>query len=266
MIKEPVLHFALLGGVIFLIHLWWSPPPATTIRVTPQIVQDLVSEREDILGRKIQTEERKQLVENYIDQQVLVAEAIKLGLDKTDTRITNLLADRMKGLLAEEIADPTEAQIDSLYHQGTDRYRSPDLISFEHVYYSSDTLDRGDYAKILAQLESDAIRDQFGHRFWLGSSMEGYSRDALATMLGADFTSQIFELDRGKWFGPIKSTRGIHLVRVNEKSEGRTLPLERARQLVIQDWRRMQREIVLKRRIDQMREAYTVELDLEVPD
>ena len=262
-----MLHFALLGLAIYLVQPWWSDSSSLdTISVTPEIVQSLVKEREDLLGREIIEEEREQIVEDYIDKQILVAEAIKLGFDKADIRITNLLADRMKRVLAEEPRDPTEAQIDSFYRLESARYRSPDIISFEHIYYSSENLREEDYEKILLKLESGTIMsDQLGDSFWLGPSMEGYSRDALTTMLGAAFTDQIFELGPARWYGPIESARGIHLVRVIEKSTGQMLPLERARSLVIQDWLRIQREILLQQKIDEIRKAYTIEMVVNIP-
>ena len=113
-----MLQFALLGAFVFSMLAWWKGSSTQVINVTPAIVQKLVVERQVLLGREIQAQEQNELIEDYVDQQVLLAEAIKLGLDKADSRITNLLADRMRQLLTETIPDPTEAQIDSFYRRG----------------------------------------------------------------------------------------------------------------------------------------------------
>ena len=260
MIKEPLLLFALVGVAIIVIYSWWESSGPQTIAVTDQLVQELVQEREDLLGHEIEVEERDKLVENYIDQQVLILEARKLGLDKADKRISNLLADRMRTLLAQEPPGPTEVQLDSFYRQQLKRYRSPDLISFQHVFYSAENPDTAKLELLLPELETaTVVWDQLGDRFWLGSSLEGYDKDALTTMLGVPFTHEIFDLDLNRWYGPFESTRGNHLVRVVEKSLGTLLPIEQARSLVIQDWKRTQREILIKRKIEKLREEYKIE-------
>ena len=123
-----------------------------------------------------------------------------------------------------------------------------------------------DYEKILGQLESgEIIIDQIGDKFWLGTSLDGYSKEALSTMLGDRFTDQIFQLDSEKWSGPFESARGIHLVRVVEKSKGQLLSLELARSLVIQDWLRMHQKSQLQRKIDEIKKSYQIEITQPAP-
>ncbi len=260
------MHFALLGGSILGILSWWAKPEAERIVVTPEIVESLVLEREELLGHGVGASERDRLIQGYIDQQVLAAEALKLGLDKSDNRITNLLADQMRSILSVEPVMPTEEQIDSYYNSEVDRYRSPDVISIEHIYYYfPQNLDTVDYGGILAQLETKVLDwKDLGDRFWLGAILEGYSRESLTTMLGEAFTDQIFRLDLEKWHGPLKSSRGTHLVRITQNSEGQVLSREQARSLVVQDWLRKQREDLLQRKIDQIKESYHIEIKKSV--
>ncbi|MBK7978242.1 MAG: peptidyl-prolyl cis-trans isomerase, partial [Deltaproteobacteria bacterium] len=99
-------------------------------------------------------------------------------------------------------------------------------MSFTHVFFRRDRID-GDLehvaAEAVASLEGGAAPSSMGDPFVRGSSFAARSRDELATIFGADFAARVMEAPEKRWSGPIPSSFGWHLVRIDAR-EGAHLP------------------------------------------
>jgi parvulin-like peptidyl-prolyl isomerase len=58
----------------------------------------------------------------------------------------------------------------------------------------------------------------------------------VSRLFGEIFTQQIFELPVGKWAGPVESGYGLHLVRVDSRTDSRLPSLEQVRDKVRVEW------------------------------
>ncbi|GIT21560.1 MAG: hypothetical protein CM1200mP40_12420 [Gammaproteobacteria bacterium] len=68
-------------------------------------------------SRPTSNEEQRQLVATiYVEEQILVQEALALGLDN-DARIHDMLAQKMRHVLSGNVIQPTELELES-YYQG----------------------------------------------------------------------------------------------------------------------------------------------------
>jgi hypothetical protein len=111
--REPLVHFALGGGLIFLASGLWASPEPDAIVVSPEMARGLADQRSQQLGRPLTAPERAAVVDEYIDEEVLVREAYKQGVDRTDGPIRERLADKMRLLLGREPPMPTREQLES---------------------------------------------------------------------------------------------------------------------------------------------------------
>jgi hypothetical protein len=55
-------------------------------------------------------------------------------------------------------------------------------------------------------------------------------------MFGKDFSHAISEVKRGLWMGPIKSSMGMHFVKVLELTPSREMPMNQVRSALVSRW------------------------------
>ncbi len=253
-LREPLLQFAAAGGLLFLAHNLWAPSDSDRIVVTRELAESLAKAREELLMRPLTSEEREQVVSEFIDEEVLLREAYRQGLDRDDPRIRRWLIDKVEFQLVEEPREPTPADLDALYREKPERYRTPRAVSFEHVFYAS-----REPEPILERLRAGADFTRFGDEFWLGGSLNRFSELELRTTLGADFTEKVLALPEGEWSGPLASSRGAHFVRVREKLEPELPSRKDVDWVLREDWLREKREESRARRLEELRTRYRID-------
>jgi len=252
--REPLLHFVAAGGLLFLAHALWAPSDEKRIVVTRELAEALTAEREELLLRPLTNEERERVVSEFIDEEVLLREAYRQGLDRGDPRLRRWLIDKVEFLIDEEPAEPTPTDLDRLFREEPERYMTPRAVSFDHVFYAS-----GEPEAILSRLRAGAEFARRGDEFWLGKSLNRFSELELSTTLGPDFAARVLALPKGEWNGPISSSRGAHFVRVTEKHEPELPSREDADWTLRQDWMRAKREESRARRLGELRAQYRIE-------
>jgi hypothetical protein len=111
--RRPVVHFVLIGGLLFAGRGWWhertTPPeprvPAP-IFLTAEKVERLRAEFAAKTGAMPIPAEERALIEAEIDDELLYREAIALGLDRNDRSIRHYLAENLRFVLdGAEAAD-----------------------------------------------------------------------------------------------------------------------------------------------------------------
>jgi parvulin-like peptidyl-prolyl isomerase len=88
--------------------------------------------------------------------------------------------------------------------------------------------------------------------------MQSARMSEVARTFGTDFADALAELPVGEWQGPIASTYGLHLVRLQESTPGRQPTLEEVRAAVERDWFAAQGEELNEAFYQAVRERYTV--------
>ena len=94
-LKQPLLHFLLIGALLFVAYDVRNETPETAppdeIRVT-QATIDGLSQRFQAVWRRAPTEsEMAKLIDDYVREEILVREAVKLGLDQNDAIVRQRL-------------------------------------------------------------------------------------------------------------------------------------------------------------------------------
>ncbi|MGH7292065.1 MAG: peptidyl-prolyl cis-trans isomerase, partial [Myxococcota bacterium] len=233
--REPLLHFLLLGAVIFGFYHWASRgssgvEPSHEIQLTPDDLLQLDLYFESQWRRPPTSEELDRLVENKVQEEVLYREALALGLDKDDTIVKRRMAQKMQ-FLAEDVAaahEPTRDELRAWFARNTDKFALPSRVSLRHLYFGSDR--RGarahdDAVAALAKLAGQpqdaklaaALADPFMFQDYYGDRSSG----ELAKEFGPQFALSVGKLAPGSWQGPIESGYGWHLVFVDTSVPGR---------------------------------------------
>lgn len=241
---------------MFLASSLWAPSRYDRIVVTKELAQALATEREELLQRPLTTEERGRVISDFVDEEVLFREAYREGLDRGDPRIRRWLVDKMEFSMDEEPEEPTPADLDALYRNKPERFMTPRVVSFDHVFFAS-----GHPEPILSRLRAGEDFTRWGDEFWLGKSLKRVSELELSTTFGGEFAARIFSLPKDEWSGPLSSLRGAHFVRVTERQEPTLRSREESDWALREDWRRAKREESRARKLEELRARYRIEIE-----
>jgi peptidyl-prolyl cis-trans isomerase C len=257
--RETFVHFVIAGAVLFAIDAVRASSDTATIIVTPEVVQGLMREREELLDRSASPDERSALVARYVDEEILLHEAYTRELYRRDGVVRRRLLELMRFLLLEEPAEPTARELRAYLGTHADVYRTPAAVTFSHVFYPADE-DVGvpDAERLLSELRAGRDFRRCGKPFWLGSVVKRYPEPQLTQLLGAEFTQNVMDLPLHEWSGPIGSQRGIHFVRVEERRDPEMPPFRELLPMLRSDWLASKREERLAAKVDELRGRYRV--------
>ena len=230
LIKEPLLHFLLLGLALFFLFYQVADPNLDSperIVVTQADVERLKGQWQRQWRRPPTQRELDGMVESYIRETILYREALALGLDQDDVIVRRRLGQKLEFMfkdLAEQI-DPTETELPEFLNPPNGRYIQPGRYSFTHVYFSRDQrgADAENDARSLLhklQTEPDAVDlIEASDRFLYQYQFDNQSPDQVSRIFGRVFVDNLAGLETGKWQGPVESGYGLHLVFIDERTE-----------------------------------------------
>jgi len=272
-LKEPLLHFLLLGAGLFIAYGMLQQPGAGndsgTIVVTMAQVENLAATFAKTWQRPPTPEELAGLVRGRVREEVYYREAMALGLDKDDTVIRRRLSQKME-FISDDIsaqAEPSDAELTAYLETHADSFRVEPHFAFRQVYLNpvkhGDNLAR-DATQLLAQLnragaQSDVSR--FGDALMLDHQFPASSASEIGKQFGEQFAARLSALTPGQWQGPIESGYGLHLVWVSERTEGRLPVLADVRDAVRRDWKNARRLEANDKFYQELLKRYTVTIE-----
>ncbi len=250
-LKEPLLHFFLLGLVVFGLHAVLNSGADTGSRGDPLLVAITSADIEWLrstwnrkMGREPTPRELDGLVASFIREEVLYREAVSMGLDQHDSVVRRRMAQKMDFLFKDlaEMAQPTDEEISGWFDGNRERYRVPAHTSFTHVYFNRDRRGEGVendarevLEKVLAEEFDPSRTSSLGDRFMLQSYYPTQSTDSIAREFGKTFADSVAPMEAGRWHGPVYSGYGLHLVYVHDRTDSRLPDIEEVRKEVVRD-------------------------------
>jgi len=270
-LKEPLLHFLLLGAALFLLFAWLNrgaleaPDEVIVDRAT---IESLTTQFERVWRRPPTAAEMRGLVDSWIREEILYREGVALGLDINDSVVRRRIAQKMMfigdGVVPSE---PSEAELEAWLRANADDYRIEPVFSFEQVYFDpgrhGDNLDDR-LQELLTELGQSPGKPE-GDATLLPERLRSARAGEVARTFGADFAETLASLPVGEWQGPVRSGYGLHLVRLEEVVPDRQPALEEVRAAIERDWSAAQVEILGEAFYQSMRERYTVRISADLP-
>ena len=270
-LREPLLHFAVAGAILFGGYSWLNNPQADTTAVEPVRIGEgdvrwLKQTWSSQWLREPSAEELKGLVDDLLNEKLMAREAEAMGLGEDDTIIRRRLAQKLKFLVEDtaQLAEPSEAELRQFYAANPTHFETPGRLSFRQVYFNPEhrTDARTDAKAALAALSAQGEAEPTaGDRLLFGDSFDDTDELALSGMFGADFAHEVFALEPGAWRGPVKSGYGLHLVFVTQRTPTVPKPFETVRDAVLAEWRAAKQTELSRDYLAELRKKYGVELD-----
>ena len=246
LVREPLVHFLLLGALIFATFKFISSETSQPgkILITQGRIESLEIAFSRTWRRPPTASELEGLIRDYVREEVFAREAIALGLDKDDTIIRRRLRQKLE-FVSEDVAahaEPTDEQLRAYLKEHADAFRGDRRFTFRQVYL--DPQRRGanlgrDAAQLLAQLRrsgSQADIAALGDSLMLEHEFKALSASEAVKQFGEKYAAKLGEMPVGQWQGPIESGFGVHLVFMAERTDGSMPALEDVLPAVRREW------------------------------
>lgn len=266
-VREPLVHFVLLGAVVFAVHQWVAPSrPANRIVVSDAILRGLRQEHLRQNGAPPTAEEEAGLIQRFVDNEILYREAIAQGLDRGDIIVRRRLVQKMEFILDGEdpTPEPTNAELQAYLEAHAERYAVVERVTLTHVFVGTDQHGSDAEriaAELHAQLAAGADPATLGDPFLRGRDFPQRTERDLAGIFGVPFAAQVMVLPTGEWSGPLRSSYGLHLVRVSDRSAARRPALQEVRATVLRDWEEERRAAASAQALARLRQRYEVRVE-----
>lgn len=266
LLSQRPLQFLTLGSLLFAL----SPREDDhRIEISSRALRGLHAEQAARLGKgELSPEEERTVDARAIEDEVLVREARRLGLDEDDAIIRARLVQKML-FLAEELDGasvlPTDSELRAYFEANPERYERDGKITFVHIFARSEEEAaslRDEAEAFSAESEDPAAIPPLGapmpisRRATLGDS-------AIARSYGADFARALRSAPERSWVGPVASSYGWHLARVIAREEAGTPRLEEIEGEVRMDAIIARREAAVARFLDGALSRYELTVDGE---
>ena len=289
LIRQPLLHFLLLGGALFVLYDLNAPELEGTIQDDPtRIVVDrdsllnfmqyranafqpeVFSERLDSMS----DQEVQDIIREYVREEALYREALALGMDQGDYNIRLRLVQKVEFLLENlvlEQSTPTEQELLDFYQAHQSDYRVDTVYTFTHIFFDAGregmAAARDRAVQVLA--DSDDIEfdesSQYGDRYPFLQNYVGRTRDFVSNNFGTAFVEALdmASVSDERWQGPFESRYGMHLVMLRERAEPYTLSFDDVRGRLIDDVRYESLNTLREEAEDRVVSGYDVVVNLD---
>ena len=134
--KEPLLHFFLIGAVLFGAYSWMnrsaqSEANALQVRITEGEAKWLQQTWAAQWQREPTREEFRGLVAEYLKEELLSREAREMGLEQNDIYVRRRLAQKVEFLVqdASRMIEPSEDDLQKFYAAHSGQYRDAAQVS-----------------------------------------------------------------------------------------------------------------------------------------
>jgi peptidyl-prolyl cis-trans isomerase C len=264
-LREPLVHFAVLGVAMFAVYRWIAPPGSRRIEISAATIDGLRQDYVRRYGTSPTATEETALIQRFIDNEVLYREALALGLDRGDIIVRRRLVQKMEFLTedSEPVPEPTDTDLQAYLEAHAEHYAVPARVTLTHVFVSTDrhgSRAAADAAQLRQQLVAGADPSGLGDPFLPGQEFVSKTQTELQAIFGPAFVEPVMSLPVGTWSEPLRSSYGLHLVRVRERSTSHQPSFGEVRTAVSQDWRAERRDLANREALARLRRRYDIQV------
>ena len=256
--KKKVLIFFLAGFILYLIDIGLNSNDENEIYISEQEINGLINAWTSRVKRAPNDDEIIRILNDYINEEILYREALKLGLDKDDRIIKRRLGQKISFLKQEtQFKNPTTEDLINFYEKNKDLYYVSATYSFTHYYFSNEQ--NGKERSILA---SKKINDPYfsidSDPFFLGKNFVEKTESSIDRDFGKYFSKNFDNVELNTWIGPLESAYGYHIVKIKNIKDGYYPPIETIYTRLEANYATRQKEMLLNEYIEFLKTQYTV--------
>jgi hypothetical protein len=232
--REPLLHFLLLGAVLFAVDhaVNGSADDARVIVVDAAVDQEALKVFREARGREPTADELYGLRRVWLDNEVLYREGLALQMDKGDKAIKDRVIFKALSMINAGIKRPPfdDALLRTWFEQNRIRYDEPARYDFEEAVLEGDASEAAATA-FAAALNAGTPGDaKAGLRVF-----KARPHPTLVQSYGPEFADALAALPAGQWRA-LRHGDGWRVLRLDAATPAKAASFEPLRGLVLQDW------------------------------
>ena len=233
-LREPLLHFVLLGGLLFALdHFLVSrTDDPHLIVVGSDTESEAVQLFEAARGHKPNAEELEALRRAWLDNEVLYREGLALQVDRGDTAIRERVIFKALSVIDSGVKLPhiDENGLRQWFEAHRNKYDEPARYDFEEAALSGETTEAS-VKEFVDALKSGTPGDaKAGLRVFKGRPHEN-----LVQSYGAELAEALVKAPVGQWQA-LRTKDGWRAMKLNSTSPPQPANFETLRGVVLQDW------------------------------
>jgi hypothetical protein len=233
-LREPLLHFIVLGSVLFAIDHWIASrtDDPHTIVVERAVDDEARQVFNASRGREPNAEELYALRRVWLDNEVLYREGLQLQLDKGDKSIRERVIFKSLSVIdaGTKLPPYDEDILRDWFEQHREKYDQPARYDFQEAVLTGRKSD-SDVRSFVDALNAGAPGDaEAGLRVF-----EGRPHDNLVQSYGPEFASALEAAVPGQWRS-LPSREGLRAVRLESVTPPQPADFEDLQSVVLQDW------------------------------
>jgi hypothetical protein len=230
--REPLMHFVVLGALIFGIDAALHPQQKDdrVVIVTKAMRQSFIDNFDEDKSRVPSDDELGKMIESWVASEILYREGKALGVDRGDDMIRDRVAFKLQLLIFDQIhvAQPTEDQLRAWFATNHAQFDEQERVGFYLTPPTDQITAQRQLEDILAQHESEELQKQT--RAILGRPVA-----SLAASFGEGFRDGLLAMPQGQW-NILQSKDGWHVVRLDSRRPGALASFENVRDEATRIW------------------------------
>ncbi len=271
-LKEPLLHFMLIGAGLFVLYGWVNPEAnpdgdREKIVITEGRIAQFVTIYEKTWQHPPSKDELQALIDDYVLEEIYYRQAVAMGIDQDDTIIRRRMRQKLEFLTDDVMlgGDTTDEALVKFLHAHPEKFSKDGVYTFEQVYINpqrhrngleSYLASVGTKLKAGETVESDSYIIPQKH---LQAAAWKVDRE-----FGAGFAKKLDDIDLDHWSEPLRSGLGVHFVRLSERKAGSLPELADVRDKVEREW--LHAEKLEKRRVLNAKFVEEYDIVIEWPE
>jgi len=254
-LAEPTSYFVIIAIGIFGGYSALQSGSANRLEIDQREIDARLFLQEVAMGAELTADQKQQATQAYIEEQILVKEALAMGLEN-DTRIHNILAQKARHVLSGDVIQPSPDELDAFFETNADKYRSQATVSVNELIFNNKSELSSETQLGLANSASgdELLKLEAGSN----TPLPRVSHMDLANIFSETYADDVFAAEDDEWVGPFISNRGQHWLQVFERRPA-TLPnLVDISDLVRLDWIAMEEDRRLNEEVAKLSRKYNV--------
>jgi hypothetical protein len=283
-LREPLVHFIAAGAILFTAFGLFRQDPfsfdeSTTIVVDRRNLLTFLQYRAnafepEIFGAALDAmtaEELQEVIDAYVNEEVLYREAKALGLEESDNIIRQRMVQKINFLLADVAATGEsleETELEAYFAANIEAYAIQPWATFTHIFFDAEQRGAAG-ARVAAEEAMRALNDThalfndtsgYGDRFPYFRNYVERTFEYIASQFGNEFAAEISQLEpsESEWRGPFRSAYGEHVVLLTRRAAQTYPELDEVRGDVERDYLKEQANEALAEMAQSIRERYRV--------
>lgn len=241
LLREPLIHFAVIGAALFIVYGLLNDNDSggtdNQVVVSAGRIEQLVSIFQKTWQRPPTADELKNLIDDFVLEEVYYREAVAMGIDRNDAVIRRRLRQKLEFFTDDMSAalSPTDQELSAYVASNQQLFKTDSTYTFSQIYINArpDELDRIVSETLTGLREGKPVPQGAG---LLPEDFDAAPSRVVNGTFGANFSQKLDALEVGQWVGPVESGLGAHLILLQDRVAGFVPELADIRPIVEREW------------------------------